>query len=158
MQDFIDMYKETFDIDVETSVEHDTLLTEGDIEITGNGYKLNATKDADILEMLGKIKLHTLVKDDRVFKPTNSFMETIILAHTFGTMSKHLEVLEMDLLLEKLLIKKEDSPFDSYAVLKVLEANPTLTGADSSILDHYLNLELNSELLDQIENIKKEEN
>lgn len=156
MQDFIDMYKETYQINEE--VKLDDSLPESDIETTENGYKLNATKDADVLEMLGKIKLHTLVKDDRVFKPSTEFMETIVTAWVYKTMSTQLEVLEMDLLLEKLLIKKEHDPFTSYAVLKILEANPTLTGADSSMIDHYLTMELNTELMNQMEEKKEEAN
>jgi len=156
MQDFIDMYKESYKIDKD--VKLDKSLSEGDIKVTEEGYKLNATKDADILEMLGKIKLYTIVKDIRVFKPTTNFMEIIVLAWIYKTMSMHLEVLEMDLLLEKLLIKKEHDPFASYAVLKILEANPTLTGADSSMMDHYLTMELTSELMNQMEEKKEELN
>lgn len=153
MQDFIDMYKETYKIDKE--VKLDESLNEGDIEVTEEGYKLNAKKDADVLEMLGKIKLHTIVKDIRVLKPTSDFMEMIVLAWIYKTMANQLEVLEMDLLLEKLLIKKEHDPFASYAVLKILEANPTLSGADSSLIDHYLTMELNTLLLDQMEEKKE---
>lgn len=156
MQDFIDMYKESYKIDKD--VKLDKSLSEGDIKVTEEGYKLNATKDADILEILGKIKLYTIVKDIRVFKPTTNFMEIIVLAWTYKTMSMHLEVLEMDLLLEKLLIKKELDPFASYAVLKILEANPTLTGTDSSMMDHYLTMELTSELMNQMEEKKEELN
>ena len=156
MQDFIDMYKETYKIDKEVNL--DESLAEGVIETTEEGYKLNASKDADVLEMLGNIKLHTIVNDSRVFKPTTQLMEIIVLSWIYKTMANQLEVLEMDLLLEKLLIKKEHDPLASYGVLKILEANPTLTGADSSMIDHYLSLELNSNLLDQIENTEKEEN
>ncbi|WP_320034354.1 hypothetical protein [Halarcobacter sp.] len=156
MQDFIDMYKEAYKINKD--VKLDKVLKEGEIEVSEDGYKLNASKDADILEMLGKIKLHTIVNDMRVFKPTTNFMEIIVLAWIYKTMSMHLEVLEMDLLLEKLLIKKEHDPFASYAVLKILEANPTLTGADSSMMDHYLTMELNSELMNQMEEKQKEIN
>ncbi|GGD46346.1 hypothetical protein GCM10012288_20760 [Malaciobacter pacificus] len=156
MQDFIDMYKETYQIDDE--IKLDESLSDRDIEITDNGYKLNASKDADILEMLGTIKLHTIIKDERVFKPTTDFMQIIVLAWIYKTMSIQLEVLEMDLLLEKLLIKKEHDPYSSYAVLKILEANPTLTGADASSMDHYLSLEPNSIVLDQIESNKVEIN
>ncbi|WP_419765048.1 MAG: hypothetical protein ACNI28_01295 [Arcobacter sp.] len=156
MQDFIDSYKVAFDIKVEVEVKLDTTLTEGDIEVTEKGYTLNASKDADVLELLGKIKLHTLVNDSRVFKPTTDFMRIIVSAYIYSTMAKHLETLEMDLLIEKFLIKKEDSPYESYALLKILGADPTLTGADSSMIDHYLTLELNSETLNQIEEIKEE--
>lgn len=156
MQDFIDMYKETYQIDKE--IKLDEAMAERDIEITEKGYKLNAKKDADVLEMLGKIKLHTIIKDDRVFKPTNEFMTMIILAWTYKMMATQLEVLEMDLLLEKLLIKKEDDPISSYAVLKILGADPTLTGIDASIIDYYLSMEPNSALLDQLEDKKEEAN
>ncbi|WP_298753121.1 hypothetical protein [uncultured Arcobacter sp.] len=156
MQDFIDSYKVTFGINVEVEVKLDTSLAEGDIKITEKGYKVNASKDADALEILGKIKLHTIVNDPRVFKPTTNFMGIIVFAYIYSTMAKHLETLEMDLLIEKFLIKKEDSPHASYAVLKILGADPTLTGADSSLIDHYLTLELNSEVLNQIEEIKEE--
>lgn len=156
MQDFIDSYKVAFDIKIDVDVKLDTSLAEGDIEVTEKGYKLNASKDADVLEVLGKIKLHTLVNDPRVFKPTTDFMEIIISAYIYSTMAKHLETLEMDLLVEKFLIKKEDSPYESYALLKILGADPTLTGADSSLIDHYLSLELNSEILNQIEEMKEE--
>jgi len=154
MQDFIDSYKVSFDIDKE--VKLDSSLAEGDIEVTEKGYKINATKDADVLEILGKIKLHILLNDMRVFQPTTDFMGTILLAHLYSIMSKQLEILEMDLLVEKLLITKQDSPYDSYAVLKILDADPVLTGGDSSLIDHYLALELSSELLNEIENIKEE--
>lgn len=156
MQDFIDMYKETYQIKQQISL--DESLGQGEIQIIEDGYKLNASKDADVLEILGKIKLHTIVKDDRVFKPTTNFMEIIVLAWVYKTMSTVLEVLEMDLLLEKLLIKKEDDPFTSYAVLKILEANPTLTGADSNMIDQYLTMELTSELMNQMEEKKEEVN
>ncbi len=156
MQDFIDMYKESYQI--KQQIKLDTALIDGDIEIIENGYKLNACKDADVLEILGKIKLHTIVEDDRIFKPTTDFMETIVTAWVYKTMSTALEVLEMDLLLEKFLIKKEYDPITSYAVLKVLEANPTLTGADSSMVDYYLTMELTSELMNQMEEKKEEVN
>lgn len=156
MQDFIDIYKEIYQIDEE--LKHDKSLDDGEIKIIKNGYKLNATKDADILEMLGKIKLYTIINDKRVFKPTTDFMEIIVLAYTYKTMANQLEILEMDILLEKLLIKKEHDPYSSYAVLKILEADPILTGADSSNMDHYLSLEFNSILLDQIESNKVEAN
>jgi hypothetical protein len=156
MQDFIDSYKVAFDIDKE--VKLDSSLTQGDIEVTEKGYNINASKDADVLEILGKIKLHILLNDTRVFKPTTDFMGTILLAHLYSVMSKQLETLEMDLLVEKLLITKKDSPYDSYAVLKILDAEPVLTGGDSSQIDHYLTLELNSQLLNEIENIKEESN
>ncbi|PLY11152.1 MAG: hypothetical protein C0626_00870 [Arcobacter sp.] len=74
MQDFIDSYKVTFGINVEVEVKLDTSLAEGDIKITEKGYKVNASKDADALEILGKIKLHTIVNDTRVFNPTTNFM------------------------------------------------------------------------------------
>lgn len=156
MQDFINMYKEIFDI--QKDIKFDESLSEGDIEVSEEGYKLKALKDADILEMLGKIKLHTKVNDPRIFKPTTDFMEIIVLAWIYKTMANQLEVLEMDLLLEKLLIKKEHDPFASYAVLKILEAYPTLTGADSSLMDYYLTMELNSELMNQMEEKKEEVN
>lgn len=156
MQDFINMYKEIFDI--QKDIKFDESLSEGDIEVSEEGYKLKALKDADILEMLGKIKLHTKVNDPRIFKPTTDFMEIIVLAWIYKTMANQLEVLEMDLLLEKLLIKKEHDPFASYAVLKILEADPTLTGADSSLMDYYLTMELNSELMNQMEEKKEEVN
>jgi len=156
MQDFIDMYKETYQI--KQQIKLDESLNQGDIQIIEDGYKINASKDADVLEILGKIKLHTIVKDDRVFKPTTNFMEIIVLAWIYKTMSTVLEVLEMDLLLEKLLIKKEHDPIASYAVLKILEANPLLSGADSSMIDHYLTMELTSELMNQMEDKKEEVN
>lgn len=156
MQDFINMYKEIFDI--QKDIKFDESLNEGDIEVSEEGYRLKALKDADILEMLGKIKLHTKVNDPRIFKPTTDFMEIIVLAWIYKTMANQLEVLEMDLLLEKLLIKKEHDPFASYAVLKILEADPTLTGADSSLMDYYLTMELNSELMNQMEEKKEEVN
>lgn len=156
MQDFINMYKEIFDI--QKDIKFDESLNEGDIEVSEEGYRLKALKDADILEMLGKIKLHTKVNDLRIFKPTTDFMEIIVLAWIYKTMANQLEVLEMDLLLEKLLIKKEHDPFASYAVLKILEADPTLTGADSSLMDYYLTMELNSELMNQMEEKKEEVN
>ncbi len=156
MQDFIDMYKETYQI--KQQIKLDESLNQGDIQIIEDGYKINASKDADVLEILGKIKLHTIVKDDRVFKPTTNFMEIIVLAWIYKTMSTVLEVLEMDLLLEKLLIKKEYDPIASYAVLKILEANPLLSGADSSMIDHYLTMELTSELMNQMEDKKEEVN
>jgi len=156
MQDFIDMYKEAYQI--KQQIKFDESLSQGDIQIIEDEYKLNATKDADVLEILGKIKLHTIVKDDRVFKPTTNFMEIIVLAWIYKTMSIQLEVLEMDLLLEKLLIKKENDPIASYAVLKILEANPLLSGADSSMIDHYLTMELTSELMNQMEEKKEEVN
>ena len=154
MQDFIDSYKATFDINVDVTL--DTSIDEGEIKVSENGYKINESKDANVLETLGKIKLHTLINDPRVFKPSTEFMATLMLAWVYGTMSKQLEVVEMDLLLEKLLIKKEDSPYDSYAVLKVIGANPTLSGADSSLMDSFLILDPSKELLDQIEKIEEE--
>jgi len=155
MQDFIDDYKEAFVIDKDVKIK--SSLPEGEIEITEKGYNINTSKDADTLVILSKIKLHTQINDPRVFKPTTDFMSIIILAHIYGTLAKQLEVLEVDLLVEKLLIAKKDSPHESYAVLKILEADPVLSGADSSLIDHYLTLELNSELLNEIETIKEEE-
>lgn len=154
MQDFIDIYKVTFEIDQD--VKLDTSLEEGVIKEDEKGYRFNASKDPDVLENLGKIKLYTIIKDARVFKPTTNFMEILMLAWVYNMMAKQLETVEMDLLLEKLLIKKEDSPYESYAVLKILGADPTLTGADSSLIDQYLSLELNSSLLDEIEKIEEE--
>lgn len=153
MQDFIDMYKETYQID--KNVILDESLNDKEIVLNQDGYKIKASKDADILEMLGTIKLHTTVNDDRVFKPTSDFMEIIVLAWIYKTMANQLEVLEMDLLLEKLLIKKEHDPFASYAVLKILGADPTLTGADSSMIDYYLTMPLSSELMNQMEEKKE---
>jgi hypothetical protein len=151
MQDFIDDYKITFDIDED--VKLDTSLEEGEIKISENGFAINASKDPVVLECLGKIKLYTTIKDERVFKPTTKFLEILMLGWIYGTMSKQLEVVEMDLLLEKLLIKKEDSPFESYAVLKVLGANPTLSGADSSLIDKFIQLDPTKELLDELEKV-----
>lgn len=154
MQDFIDSYKVTFDIEVD--VKLDPSLEIGDIKITDSGYSINATKDPEVLEALGKIKLHTLLNDERVFKPSTKLLEILMLAWIYNTMSKQLEVVEMDLLLEKLLIKKEDSPYESYAVLKVLGANPTLSGADSSFIDKFVQLDPTKELLDELEKIEEE--
>lgn len=153
MQDFIDSYKVAFDIDKE--VKLDSSVAEGEIKVTEEGYAINAKKDADVLTILGRIKLHILLNDDRVFNPTTELMGTILLAHQYQLMSKQLEVLEMDLLVEKLLIAKEDFPYDTYAVLKILGANPMITGADASQIDHYLSLELSPQLLDEIESLKE---
>lgn len=149
MQDFIDIYKETFKI--EKDVKLDESLNEGDVKVTEETYFINASKDPVVLESLGKIKLHTMINDERVFKPTTELMQTLMSAWIFKIMANQLEIVEMDLLLEKFLIKNEDSPVNSYAVLKILDADPVLTGADPSAIDKYLALELNSELLDEIE-------
>lgn len=154
MQDFIDDYKITFDID--TNVKLDNTLDEGELKVIENGYAINASKDPEVLELLGKIKLHTLVKDDRVLKPSTEFMGTLMLGWIYGVMAKQLETVEMDLLLEKLLIKKENSPYESYAVLKILGAEPTLSGADSSLMDKFLLLDPSKELFDEIEKIEEE--
>ena len=151
MQDFIDDYKITFDIN--ESVILDTSLEEGEIKVTEKGYSINASKDPEVLEILGKIKLYTMVNDERVFNPTTKFLEILMLGWIYGTMAKQLEVVEMDLLLEKLLIKKEDSPLESYVVLAALGANPTLSGADSSLIDKFIGLDPTKELLDEVEKV-----
>lgn len=151
MQDFIDDYKVSFNIDED--VKLDTSLEEGEIKVTKKGYSINATKDPEVLEILGKIKLYSSVNDERVFKPTTKFLEILMVGWIYSTMAKQLEVVEMDLLLEKFLIKKEDSPFESYAVLHALGANPTLSGADSSLIDKFIGLDPTKELLDELEKI-----
>lgn len=155
MQDFIDIYKETFGID--KSVKLDTSLDEGAIKITEDIYYINGSKDPVVLECLGKIKLYTFLNDERVFKPTTELMETLMSGWLYATMAKQLETVEMDLLLEKFLIDNEDSPFKSYAVLKALEAEPTLSGADSSMIDRFVQLDPSPALLDELEKIEKED-
>jgi len=154
MQDFIDSYKITFEID--KNVKLDESLEVGGIKVTEDTYYINALKDPEILELLGTIKLHSILNDDRVFKPTTKLMSILMLGWIYKTMANQLEVVEMDLLLEKLLIKKEDSPYESYAVLKALGAEPTLTGADSSLIDRFILLDASPTMLDEIEKIEEE--
>ena len=151
MQDFIDDYKMIFEINEDVTL--DTALQDDEIKVTKQGYSINASKDPEVLEILGKIKLYTIVNDERVFNPTTKFLEILMLGWVYATMAKQLEVIEMDLLLEKLLIKKEDSPFESYAVLQALGANPTLSGADSSLIDKFIQLDPTKELLDELEKV-----
>lgn len=154
MQDFIDIYKETFKI--EKDVKLNPSVEEGYIKVTDDAYFINASKDPIVLENLGEIKLHTILNDKRVFKPTTELMRILMTAWIYKTMANSLEVVEMDLLLEKFLIKKEDSPIESYAVLKILGAEPTLTGADSSQIDSFVMLDPTPALLDELERIEKE--
>lgn len=154
MQDFIDSYKITFEID--KNVKLDESLEVGDIKVTEDTYFINATKDPEVLEQLGKIKLHATLNDERVLKPTTKLMSILMLGWIYKTMADKLEVIEMDLLLEKLLIKKEDSPIESYSVLKALNADPVLTGADSSLIDRFIMLDPSAAMLDEIEKIEEE--
>jgi hypothetical protein len=154
MQDFIDIYKETFKI--EKDVKLDESLNEGDVKVTEETYFINASKDPVVLESLGKIKLHTMINDERVFKPTTELMQTLMSAWIFKIMANQLEIVEMDLLLEKFLIDNEKDPYKSYAVLKALGAEPTLSGADSSQIDGFIMLDPTPALLDELERIEKE--
>ena len=68
MQDFIDDYKIIFNIDED--ITFDTSLEDGEIKVIEKGYSINASKDPEVLERLGKIKLS--VPSRKSFSQSNS--------------------------------------------------------------------------------------